>query len=90
MYYCRIVFILLGDLLQLSQDGVITKEMWHAYHNSHSEGISMFQVESLVGANCMVGVEPYRLSARHIGQVVLGSFYVLYGIVVDLEVCLDI
>ena len=66
------------------------KEMWHAYHDSHSEGISIFQVESFVGADCMVGVEPYWLSAKHIGQVALGSFYVLYSIVVDLEVRLDI
>ena len=38
----------------------------------------------------MVGVEPYRLSAEHIGQVVFGAFYVLYGVVVDLEIHLDI
>ena len=66
------------------------KEMWHAYHDSHSEGISIFQVESLVGADCMVGVEPYRSSAKHIGQVVLGAFYVLYSIIVDLEIRLNI
>ena len=64
--------------------------MWHAYHDSHSEGIPIFQVKSFIGADCMVGVEPYQLSAEYIGQVVFGAFYVLYSVVVDLEIRLDI
>ena len=41
-------------------------------------------------ADCMVGVEPYWPSAKHIGKVVFGAFYMLYSIIVDLEICLDI
>ena len=90
MYYLRIVLILLSDLLQLLEDWVVAKEMWHADHNSHSKGVSVFQVESFIWANCMVGVEPHGASAEHIGKVILGAFYMLYGVVVDLEVRLYI
>ena len=88
--YLRIVPILLSDFFQLPEDWVVAKEMWHADQNSHSESVSVFLVEFFVGANCMVGVEPYRLSAEYVGQVVFCAFYVLYSVIVDLEICLYI
>ena len=62
----------------------------HADHDSHSKSVSDFQIESLVWADCVVSVEPHWVSAEHIGEVILGAFYVLHGVVVDLEVCLYI
>ena len=86
VYYCRIVLVLLGDLFQLSEEWVVMKEVRHADHDSHSKSVSFLEIESIVRADCVVSVEPYRASAEHIGKVILGAFYVLYGVVIDLEV----
>ena len=86
VYYRRVVLVLLGNLFQLSEEWVVAEEVRHADHDSHSKSVSVFEIESFVRANCVVSVEPYQASAEHIGKVILGAFYVLYGVVVDLEV----
>ena len=90
VYYCRIVLVLLGNLFQLSEEWVITKEVRHADDDSHGKGVSVSQIESFIRADRVVSVEPHRASAEHIGKMILGAFYVLHGVVVDLEVCLYI
>ena len=64
--------------------------MRHTNRDAHGEGILIFQVQSLIRAYRVICVEPHRASAEDIRQVVLGTFYVLDGIVVDLEIGLDI
>ena len=86
VYYLRIVLVLLGDLFQLSEEWVVAKEVRHADHDSHGKGVSVLQVESFIWADCVVGVEPHRASPEHIGKMIFGAFYVLHGVVVDLEV----
>ena len=66
------------------------KEVRHADHDSHGKGVSVLKVEPFIWADCVVGVKPHRASAEHIGKMILGAFYVLHGVVVDLEVCLYI
>ena len=53
-------------------------------------GAPVFQIESFIRAHRVVSVEPHLASAEHIGEMILGAFYVLHGVVVDLEVCLYI
>ena len=50
----------------------------------------VLQVESFVWADRVVGVEPHGALTEDIRQVILGTFYVLDGVIVDLEVHLDI
>ena len=87
VYYCRIVLVLLGNLFQLLEEWVVTKEVRHNDHDSHGKGVSVFQIESFIQADRVVSVELHRASAEHIGEMILGAFYVLHGVVVDLEVC---
>ena len=86
VYYRRVVLVLPDDLFQLSEEWIVAEKVRHADHDSHSKSRSVFEIESFVRADCVVSVEPYRASAEHISKVILGAFYVLYGVVVDLEV----
>ena len=64
--------------------------MGHANCDPHGKGIFVFQVQPLVGAYCVVRVQPYWAPTKDIRQVVLGTLYVFDSVVVDLEICLDI
>ena len=90
VYYRRVVLVLLGNLFQLSEEWVVAEEVRHADHDSHSKSVSVFKIESLVWADCVVSIEPHWASAEHICEVIFGTFYMLNGVVVDLEVRLYI
>ena len=60
--------------------------MRHTDHDSHSKGVSVLQIKPFVGTDYMVCVEPHGVSTEHIRKVIFGTFYVLDGVVVDLEV----
>ena len=64
--------------------------MGHADSDPHSKGIFIFQMQTFIGAYCVVRVEPHRAPTENIRQVVLGTLYMLDGVIVDLEICLDI
>ena len=50
------VLVLVPNFLKFLEEGVVPKEMWHAYHDSHGECFAVFQVKSLVRSEGVVGV----------------------------------
>ena len=69
--YGGVVLVLMPDVLEFPQEGVVPKEMWHAYHDSHGECFAVFQVKSFIGSEGVFGVQPNRPSAEDVGEMVV-------------------
>ena len=84
MDYGGIVLVLLPNFLEFPQEEIVPKEVGHADHDSHCECLAVFQVESFIRSKGVVGVQPDWPVTEDVGEVVLGTFYVFYSVLVCL------